>query len=216
MTAEQGERPTREWIGSPSREDIELFLWFVHRHVGSRPPGKTKHQTAQIAGDFIAWGRGGGRSVMRATDRTWRIYASVSLLEILGEANWEACREVAEQDQDRLGTTKRGRPRKQPTPSACYEKVETIRGQYNWAKRHHRWPEKLPERDLELEFWWGAFLHFKAWALAQSQAALRESSGRGISIEQWCKETEAAYVIAGRIVSDVVRELSKMRSVPRF
>lgn len=244
-----GGKPTKDWIGNPTQQDIELFLWFLlaDGNVATRPPAFGGHQKVQMHGNFCAYGL--PTPGIRGSDLTRRIYSCVRVLEFTGETNWEACRRVASYLEHRLGTTRRGRrpnatglavedaaasatgapspgitltvsicrpcweraKRRVPaskqvagTPmcSRCWSgksfpdeegrerpnhisnasaphdflnKVNTIRSIYNRAKDHHRWQEKLPERDLELEHWWGAFLHFNEWAQAKYATAAEDS-----------------------------------------
>ncbi len=205
LGSSEGAKPTKDWIGTPSQKDIELFLWFVIRNPASRQPTASGHQTSPMQSDFCSYSlRTPG---MRGSDITRRIYACARLLEITGESNWEACRKVAGYLEDHLGKTRRGPTRNVSAVRDFLNNVNTVRSIYNQAKRHHRWKEKLPEQDLELEHWWRFFLFFKGWAEPQYYVAVEESNCRGISIESLCKEIEARPGKAGAVVSSVIRKL---------
>lgn len=154
-----GGEPTTVWIGKPSEKDIELFLWFLFSNVASRPRGAGRHQTRQIEGTLRAYGK--PTSHIRGSDLSLRIYAGVRLLEITGKTNKEACATVATFLCERLGASKRGRPRNTDRERDSIDRMQTVRSLYNTRKKCHRWPEKLPQRDLELEDWWGSFLNFR-------------------------------------------------------
>lgn len=153
---------TADWIGKPSKQDIEFFLWCMFQTVAGRSAGRSKHQNEQISGPFITYGKSKGQ---RESDFVQRIYAAVRLLELSGESNWEACCEVANSVQPRLGTTNRGRPRKALRAREFLDHVNNVRGLFNSYKPHHPFPEKLPNRDTELESWWGHFLDLRKWAV---------------------------------------------------
>jgi hypothetical protein len=280
-----GGKPTKDWIGSPTPQDIALFLWFLlaDGNVATRPPAFGRHQKAQMHGNFCAYGL--PTPGIKGSDLTRRIYACVRVLEFTGETNWEACRRVASYLEHRLGRTRRGRrptaiglpdedaaarapctplpgttlrtsicrpcwertKRRVPaikhvagTPM-CHEcwsgkslpdeerrerhnhisntsaphdflnKVNTVRSIYNRAKDRHRWKEKLPERDLELESWWGQFLWFKEWAEATYAGAIVDSQRRGISIEDLCQEIQARYGKLSAVVSSVIKKIRDIR-----
>jgi hypothetical protein len=156
--------PTVDWIGKPSKQDIEFFLWCMFETVARRPPGKGKHQTEQLTGPFISYGKSRGQ---RGSDFTARLYAAVRLLEILGETNSEACREVARHPsvEPRLRVSGRGRSRTILRCADFLDKLQIVRGLYNSYKRRRRRAEKLPRTDAELEFWWRYFLELRKWAL---------------------------------------------------
>ena len=153
---------TADWIAKPSKQDIEFFLWCMFETVAERPAGKNKHQSEQISGPFITHGKSKGQ---RVSDFVERIYAAVRLLEISGESNWEACRKVAASVQPVLRVTKRGRPRKASRAPDFLDQVNNVRGLFNSYKPHHPFPEKLPNTDTVLEFWWGHFLDLRKWAV---------------------------------------------------
>ena len=150
-----GGKPTKDWIGTPSEEVIEVFLRFLLLNVATRPPSASGHQTLPIRGRFCEYGF--PTPGMRGSDLTRRIYACVRLLELTGETNWQACKRVADYLQDRLARPKRGRRPKCSAPRDLLNQADTVRSLYNHIKRHHRWKEKLSERDLELEHWWVLF-----------------------------------------------------------
>jgi hypothetical protein len=203
-----GLKPTAEWIGKPTPADIELFLCCLFNHVATRPRGVGKHQGEQIEGDFIAYARPSFQ--MRGTDRSQRIYAGVRVLEITGETNFEGCRRVAEILETRIGKTKRGGRRKGNRPPDFFDKIATVRSLYNRAKDRHRWPEKLPTRDEELEIWWRNFLDFRDWGEPVYLRARSEADRRGIQIKQVCEELASnAQFAFGRIYSQVVMEFHR-------
>jgi hypothetical protein len=205
-------KPTKDWIGKPSEEDIDLFLWFLldEGNVATRRPAVSGHQNLLMRGNFCAYGL--PTSGIRTSDLTRRIYACVRVLELAGETNWEACRRVAAARylEYRLGKTKRGR-RPKPSASADFlNKVNTVRGIYNSAKGHHRWKEGLPERDQELEYWWGHFLLFKEWAQAEYAIAIAESQRRAISMDDLCKEIKGRAEKPGAVISSVIGKIREI------
>jgi hypothetical protein len=200
-----GERPTREWIGTPSQQDQELFLWLLFENIANRPQGKGGHQHLQLVGNFVTYGT--PTPQMRGSDLSRRIYAAVRLLEICGETNYEACRRVGACLEGRIGSTKRGRPRKSHRPPDFLDRVQTVRSEYNGYKSRHRWPEKLPARDFELEFWWCHFLFFKTWATQKYQDAVDQSKSMRISVEDWCRQRFGSHGKLGAIISNAVRKL---------
>jgi hypothetical protein len=280
-----GGKPTKDWFGKPSQQDVELFLWFLlaSGNVATRTPAVGGHQKVQMQGNFCAYGL--PTPGIRGSDLTRRIYACVRVLELTGETNWEACRRVVSYLEHRLGRTRRGRrPEATGLPDAdaaaraprtplpgttlrtsicrpCWERakrrvpaikhvagtpmchqcwsgkslpdeerrtkhnhisntsapndllheVNTVRSLYNRAKDRHRWKEKLPERDLELESWWGQFLWFKEWAQATYAEAIVDSQRRGISIEDLCQEIQVRYGNLSAVVSSVIKKIREIR-----
>lgn len=206
-------KPTKDWIGKPSEEDIDLFLWFLldEGNVATRPRPVGGHQNLPMRGNFCTYGL--PTSGIRTSDLTRRIYACVRVLELAGETNWEACRRVAAARylEYRLGKTKRGRRRKPSVTADFLNKVNTVRGIYNSAKGHHRWKGRLPERDLELEYWCGLFLLFKEWAQAEYAIAIAESQRRAISIDDLCKEIQGRSEKPDAVVSSVIRKIREIR-----
>lgn len=188
-----------------------MFLWFLLApgNVATRASAVGGHQKVQMQGNFCAYGL--PTPGIRGSDLTRRIYACVRVLEQAEETNWEACRRVASYLDYRLGKSKRG---SRPRPSAPHDflnKVTTVRSIYNRAKNRHRWKEKLPERDLELESWWGQFLWFKKWAQARYAATTVDSHRRGISIEDLCQEIQVRYGKASAVVSGVIKKIREIR-----
>lgn len=112
---------------------------------------------------------------------------------------------------DRLGKSKRGRRSSPSTPHDFLNRVNIVRSIYNHAKNRHRWKEKLPERDLELESWWGQFLLFKKWAEARYAATILDSQQRGISIEDLYQEIQVRYGKHGAVVSSVIKKIRELR-----
>jgi hypothetical protein len=208
-----GGMPTKDWIGKPSEEDIELFLWFVldEGNIATRPRAVGGHQDLPMQGNFCAYGL--RTSGIRTSDLTRRIYACVRVLELAGETNWEACRRVAAARylEYRLGNTKRGRRRKPSAPADFLNKVSTVRAIYNSAKARHRWKGGLPERDLELEYWWGSFLHFKEWAQSKYAIAIPESQRRAISMDDLCKEIQGRSDKLAEVLPSVIRKIREIR-----
>lgn len=205
-----GERPTKDWIVNPSSQDIELFLWFLLCNVASRPPAEGGHQTLPMRGNFCTYGF--PTPGIRESDLSRRIYAGVRFLEeIAGEKNAAACGRVRSYVGGHFGKTERGRKRKTSRQSDIFDEVQILRSIYNHAKDRHRWKEKLPERDLELEHWWGLFLHFKEWAQRRYYLAVEESDRRGISIDDFCNEYQARFGSLGRVVSSVVKKIREIR-----
>lgn len=163
----------------------------------------------QMHGNFCTYGL--PTPGIRGSDLTRRIYASVRVLELAKETNWEACRRVASDLDERLGKSKRGSRSKPSSPHDFLNKVNTVRSIYNRAKDRHRWKERLPERDLELESWWGQFLWFKEWAQARYAATIVDSQRRGISTEDLCQEIQARYGKLRAVVSSVIKKIREIR-----
>jgi len=176
--------PTADWIGKPSEQDIQFFLWCMFETIAKRPQGKGKHQSEQITGPFVTYGKSKGQ---RASDLSSRIYAAVRLQELLGVTNWESCRRVAAHAsvESHLRTTKRGRPRQAQCPADFLDSVQIVRGLYNSYKRRHRWPEKLPQTDGELEFWWRYFLELRKWAIGLQLRAHDEARRKHFSYSKY-------------------------------
>lgn len=207
-----GGKPTKDWIGKPSEQDVQTFLWFLlaDGNVATRIPAVGGHQKVQMHGNFCTYGL--RTPSIRGSDLTRRIYACIRVLEFAGVTNWQACKQVAGYLGDRLGKTKRGRRPKTSAPPDLFNKAYTVRNSYHLAKKCHRWKEKLPERDLELENWWGLFLHFKEWAQATYATAVEDSQRRGISIETLCQEIQARSGRPGAVICNVIRTIYEIRS----
>lgn len=171
---------TAEWIGTPSKQDIEFFLWCMFGTVAERASAKNRHQTEQMSGPFITYGKSKGQ---RGSDFGARIYAAVRLLEMLGDSNLNACREIAKHPcvEPRLCTTNRGRQRQTLREPDFLDKAQTVRGLYNSQRARHRWPEKLPRTDAELEFFWRYFLDIRKWAFELMHRLNYEAKQKHIS-----------------------------------
>jgi hypothetical protein len=141
----------------------------------------------------------------RGSDRAERIYISVTALQEAGSNNYEACCEVADRWDSKLGGSRRGRHRKTPGPREFGDKVETVRSTYNSFKLRHPWKEKLPEHDLVYEQWCWRFRLFQQWVAGRVLSAL----AGGVSGQKFAEELALRAGQGGRNNYDALAGLGR-------
>jgi hypothetical protein len=142
-------------------EAVTAFVCFVYSDEAQRPSVRGRRQKLPLQGRNVNYGV--KTFPRRGTDRTARIYVSVTALQEVGSNNYQACCDVALRWDAKLGGSLRGRPRRSSGSREPADKVETVRSIYNRFKLRHPWKEKLPERDLVYEQWCWRFHFFQQW-----------------------------------------------------
>lgn len=136
----------------PLTDDAVIaFVCFVYSDEARRPSVRGRRQKFPLQGRQVSYGV--KVYSRRGSDRTERIYVSVTALQETGLGNYQACCEVANRWDSELGGSRRGRRRKTSRSREPADKVETVRSIYNGFKLRHPWKEQLPERDLVYEQW---------------------------------------------------------------
>lgn len=172
---------TADWIGKPPKQDVEFFLWCMFATVARRSrAGKSKHQKEQMTGEFITYGKSKGQ---RESDFQARIYAAVRLLVLSGKSLQDAFLTIAEHPhvKPRLHATKRGRRPQTLRERDALDQANDVKSFYYKYRTRHRWPEKLPHTDAELEFFWGYFLKIREWAFVLMTRIHQEGKRKRIS-----------------------------------
>ncbi len=161
---------------------VTAFVCFVLSDEAHRPSVRGRRQKLPLQGRHVSYGV--KAHPRRGSDRTERIYVSVTALQGAGFDNYQACCEVAERLESKLGTSRRGRHRRTPRSREFADKVETVRSIYNRFKLRHPWKEKLPEHDLVYEQRCWRFRIFQQWVADRVLAAAdRDVSGRELAEE---------------------------------
>src|SRR5713226_4571649 len=140
---------------------VTAFVCFVLSDEAQRPSVRGRRQKLPLQGRQVSYGV--KVYPRRGSDRSDRIYVSVTALQVASSENYQACCEVADRLKSTLGASRRGRPRRIPRAREFADKVETVRSIYNRFKLRHPWKEKLPERDLVYEQWCWRFRLFQQW-----------------------------------------------------
>jgi hypothetical protein len=149
-----------ETPGPLTGEAAIAFVCFVLSDEAQRDSVRGRRQKLPLQGRHISYGV---KTHRHASDRAERIYVAIVALQGTGFSNYQACCEVADRLESKLGGSRRGRPRKIARPREPADNVETVRSIYNRFKLRHRWKEKLPERDLVYEQWCWRFQLFQQW-----------------------------------------------------
>jgi hypothetical protein len=163
-------------------EAVIAFVCFVHSDEAQRPSVRGRRQKLPLQARGVSYGV--KAHPRRGSDRTERIYVSVTALQVAGSSNYHACCDVADRWESKLGASRRGRPRRTLRSRQFVDKVETVRSIYNRFKLRHPWKEKLPERDLVYEQWCSRFRLFQQWAADRFLSAL----GGGASGQKFAEE----------------------------
>jgi hypothetical protein len=172
---------------------VTAFVCFVRSDEAQRPSVRGRRQKLPLQGRHVSYGV--KTHPRRGSDRTARIYVSVTALQGEGSNNNQACCEVADRWDSKLGGSRRGRPRRNPGSREFADKVETVRSIYNRFKLRHPWKEKLPERDLVYEQWCWRFRVFQQWVADRTQSAV----AGGLSGQAFAEELALRTGQGGRI-----------------
>jgi len=151
-------------------EAVNAFLCFVRSDEAQRRSVRGRRQKLPLQARHVSYGV--KAFPRRGSDRSERIYVSVTALLELGFDNSQACCEVADRWKSKLGHSRRGRPRKTLRPREFVDQVEIVRSTYNSFKLRHPWKEKLPERDLVYEQWCWRFDFFQQWVAGRVLSAV--------------------------------------------
>jgi hypothetical protein len=163
-------------------EAVTAFVCFVLSEQAQRPSIRGRRQELPLQARQVSYGV--KAHPRRGSDRTERIYVSVTALQAAGFANYPACCEVAGRWESKLGASRRGRPRRTPRSRELADKVEIVRSMYNSFKLRHRWKEKLPEHDLVYEKWCWQFRLFQRWVADRVLSAV----AAGVSGQKFAEE----------------------------
>lgn len=174
-------------------EAVTAFVCFVFSDEAQRPSVRGRRQKLPLQGKNISYGVKVHRR--RSSDRTERIYVSVTALQEGGWTNYKACCEVAVRLGFKLGASRRGRPRTNPGSRQSADSVETVRSLYNHFKLRHPWKEALPQRDPVYEQWCWRFRLFQQWVADKILSEIR----RGLSGEKFAEELALRRGKGGRI-----------------
>jgi hypothetical protein len=142
-------------------EAVTAFVCFVFSDEAQRASVRGRRQKLPLQGRHVSYGV---KTHRHGSDRAERICVAVTALQGAGFDNYQACCEVAERLESKLGTSRRGRPRRTSRSRELGDKVDTVRSVYNRFKVRHRWKEELPQRDLVYEQWCWRFRFFQQWA----------------------------------------------------
>jgi hypothetical protein len=189
--------------GPLTDEAVTAFVCFVLSDEAKRPSVRGRRQKLPLQGRHVSYGV--KAYPRRGSDRTERIYVSVRALQEAGFDNYQACCDVAERLESKLGTSRRGRPRRTPRSREFADKVETVRSIYNRFRLRHRWKEKLPERDLVYEQWCWRFRFFQQWVVDRMVSAV----GGGVSGRMLAEELALRAGQGGRINYDALAGLGE-------
>jgi len=179
--------------GAPTGDAVIAFVCFVLSDEARRPSIRGRRQKLPLQGRHISYGV--KSLTRRGSDRTERMYVSVTGLQKAGFDNYQACCEVADRLGSKLGASRRGGPRRNPRTREFADKVETVRSIYNSFKLRHPWKEKLPERDSVYEQWCWRFRLFQQWVADK----ILPSVGRGVSGQAFAEELALRSGQGGRI-----------------
>lgn len=161
-----------ETPGTLADEAVVAFVCFVFSDEAHRPSVRGRRPKLPLQGRHVSYGV---KTQRHGSDRSERIYVAVKALQGAGYGNYQACCEVTGRMEAKLGTSRRGRPRRIPRTRELADKVETVRSLYNRFKLRHRWKEKLPERDVVYEQWCERFRLFQQWVAERVLPALNGS-----------------------------------------
>jgi hypothetical protein len=184
-------------------EAVTAFVCFVRSDEAQRLSVRGRRQKLPLQGRHVSYGV--KAQPRRGSDRTARIYVSVTALQGAGSNNYQACCEVADRWDSKLGGSRRGRPRKNPGSREPADKVETVRSIYNRFKLRHPWKEKLPERDLVYQQWCWRFRLFQQWVVDK----ILPPVGRGISGQAFAEELTVRAGQGGRNNYDALAGLGQ-------
>lgn len=190
-----GHRCERKCFGKFWPKDVSAFLkWELSpTEVASRPPGKSKHQSAPIAGRHV--GYFGKHKDMRRSDLVERVYCAFEVLRMSpcfvdrhadGKGGRTAVIEmlIGERLGARLGHSRRGRPRKGQAPKfESFEKTGTIYGLWHRFRERHPWPEHCPDPIVarHLDRYWRVRNYDAAMKRARRQGGLSEAAEQAIA-----------------------------------
>lgn len=163
-------------------EGAMSFVGFVLSDEARRVSVRGRRQKLPMKGRDISYGLRVERR--RGSDRSERIYVAIMALQNSGLTNYQACCEVANCWESKLGTSCRGRPKTTTREREFADKVETIRSSYNRFKERHPWREQLPQHDPVYGRWYWMFRQFQHWAVDKILASLEsEWSGEQMAHE---------------------------------
>lgn len=163
--------------GPLTGEAVTAFVCFVRSDEAQRLSVRGRRQKLPLLARHVSYGV--KAHLRRGSDRSERIYVSVTALQKAGSNNYQACSEVAGRWGSRLGGSRRGRPRRNPGSPEFADRVETVRSTYNSFRLRHPWKEQLPEHDLVYELWCWQFLRFQQWVADKVIAAVGETDSVG-------------------------------------
>jgi hypothetical protein len=196
IPTETPEPPARPW---PLTGDaVTAFVCFVHSDEAKRPSVRGRRQKLPLQGRQVSYGV--KAHPRRGSDRPERIYVSVTALQKAGFDNSQACCEVADKWKSKLGSSRRGRPRRTLLPREFADKVEIVRSMYNSFKLRHPWKEKLPERDLVYDQWCSRFRLFQQWVADRVRSAVAAS----VTGQKFAEELARRAGQGGRINYDAL------------
>jgi hypothetical protein len=144
-----------------NRKECIAFVAFMASDEATRQGTRGHRQKLPMRGRHVTWS---GKSYLRGSDRSERIYVSVRALEYAGESNQQACRVVAPWWALELGKSQRGRPKRHQRTPDLLDTVETVRSVYNSFKaRAIPGKKRLPNRDFVYVQWYFRFRFFQQW-----------------------------------------------------
>jgi hypothetical protein len=189
--------------GPLTGEAVTAFVCFVHSDEAQRPSVRGRRQKLPLQGRDVSYGV--KAHLRRGSDRTERIYVSVTALQVAGFDNYQACCEVAGRWESKLGGSRRGRPGKTPRSRELVDKVEIVRSIYNRFRLRHPWKGKLPEHDLVYEQWCWRFRLFQRWVADRVLSAV----AAGVSGQKFAEELSVRAGQGGRNNYDALAGLGQ-------
>lgn len=184
-------------------EAVIAFVCFVLSDEAQRPSVRSRRQKLPLQGRHVSYGV--KAQPRRGSDRTERIYVSVTALQMAGVDNYPACCEVAGRLESKLGASRRGRHRRTRRSPEFADKVETVRSVYSRFKLRHPWKEKLPEHDLVYEQWCRRFRLFQQWVADRVLAAMVG----GVSGQKFAEELALRVGRGGRLNYEALAGLGR-------
>ena len=184
-------------------DGLTAFLCFVHSDEAKRPSVRGRRQKLPLQARHVSYGV--KALPRRGSDRAERLYVSVKALQEAGSNNYQACCEVADRWQSRLGESRRGRPKRTHGSREFVDKVEIVRSIYNSYKLRHPWKERLPEHDLVYEQWCWQFRSFQQWVADRILSAV----ARGVSGQKLADELALRTGQGGRNNHDALAGLGR-------
>jgi hypothetical protein len=173
-------------------EAVTAFVCFVLSDEAQRSSVRGRRQKLPLQGRHVSYGV--KAHPRRGSDRPERIYVSVTALQGTGSNNNQACCEVADRWESKLGASRRGRPKRTPRSREFADKVEIVRSMYNSFKLRHPWKENLPEHDLVYEQWCWRFRLFQRWVADRVLSAV----AAGVSGKKFAEELAVRAGRGGR------------------
>lgn len=114
------------------RHQAEKLVRIILANEAIRPRRRTHHEKLPMQSQFIHYS--GDRGLYRGSDVPERKFASIELLMGAGPTEQEACHVVAKLLGPKIGSSRRGRPRKTTRNPTLHDRAQIVRSSYNAFK----------------------------------------------------------------------------------